>query len=257
MTTTSEKVSLPRDLGDGLVLRRATPADVDPLTAWSAEVFSAAAGGQQRYIMEGRSLIGTCADFTIVEDTATHEIFSSLGLLHRTWTYDGIPFDVGQPEFVLTKPAYRRRGLIRAQMDVVHAWSAARGDLAQVIGGIPHYYRQFGYAMALEANAGRVVYTVDVPTLAQEASEPFLVRPATEADASFIHEMYTHAQRRYLVAVQTTVAYWTSLIWRNDRDETPNRNLQQIITTAAGVPIGYLNPHLRTVAGEAIGGLRL
>lgn len=52
-------------------------------------------------------------------------------------------------------PEYRRRGLVRAQFDVIHQWSAARGQLVQVISGIPFYYCQFGYEMGLALSGGR------------------------------------------------------------------------------------------------------
>ena len=42
------------------------------------------------------------------------------------------------------------RGLARAQMELLHRWSADRGEKVIGITGIPWYYRQFGDAMALE-----------------------------------------------------------------------------------------------------------
>ncbi len=59
MTTPAPNASLPRDLGGGLMLRRATPADIAPLEAWSAAVFHPTAGAHQRYIMEGHTPHGT------------------------------------------------------------------------------------------------------------------------------------------------------------------------------------------------------
>ena len=37
----------------------------------------------------------------------------------QTWTYGGVPFEVGRPELVATHPDYRRRGLVRAQFEAV------------------------------------------------------------------------------------------------------------------------------------------
>lgn len=253
MTTPAPNASLPRDLGDGLMLRRATPADIAPLEAWSAAVFHPTAGAHQRYIMEGHTPHGAVDDFTIVEDTASQQIVSSLGLLRRTWTYDAIPFAVGQPEFVLTQPAYQRRGLVRTQMDVVHAWSAARGDLVQVIGGIPHYYRQFGYALALEYGVGRVYYTVDVPPLPADATEPYQVRPATADDVPFLVALYARAQARYLVATQLDAADWASMVRRNTHDATAGRNTYHIITQAGGIPAGYLVHNSEPWLGKQLG----
>ena len=89
-------------------------------------------------------------DTTLVTDTRTGAIASCLHLISQTWTYGGVPIGVGQPELIGTRPAYRGRGLVRAQFDVVHGWSAERGHRMQAIAGIPWFYRQFGYELALE-----------------------------------------------------------------------------------------------------------
>ncbi len=70
-------------------------------------------------------------------------IVSTIALISQTWTYDGIPFDVGQPELVATDEAYRRRGLCDLQMEVVHDRSAERGQVAQTIMGISWLYRKY------------------------------------------------------------------------------------------------------------------
>ena len=88
-------------------------------------------------------------DIVVVEDTATGRIVSSVLLIPQDWSYAGVVVPVGQPELVATDPAYRRRGLIREQFAEIHRRSESLGDLWQVIGGIPWYYRQFGYAYAL------------------------------------------------------------------------------------------------------------
>ena len=118
-------------------------------------------------------------DFTIVEDTATGRIVSSTALMAQTWTYEGIPFQAGQPDVVSTDPAYRRRGLVRAQMAQIHRWSDARGDMVQGITGIPWYYRQFGYEMALSLDANRVAFRTNVPRLNPGEPEPCVFRRAT------------------------------------------------------------------------------
>ena len=38
-------------------------------------------------------------DFTIVEETASGRIVSSLNLIPQTWTYEGIEFGVGRPDW--------------------------------------------------------------------------------------------------------------------------------------------------------------
>lgn len=57
-------------------------------------------------------------DITVVEDT--DRIVSALFLIPQAWTCAGVPVNVGQPELIATHPDYRRRGLVRAQFDVIH-----------------------------------------------------------------------------------------------------------------------------------------
>ena len=82
-------------------------------------------------------------------------IVSSLCLIPQTWSYGGVPFGVGRVELVGTLPEYRRRGLIRRQMEEVHRWSAALGHPVQIITGIANFYRQFGYEQGLPMGGAR------------------------------------------------------------------------------------------------------
>src|SRR3989337_669140 len=59
-------------------------------------------------------------DFTIVEETASGRIISSMNLIPQTWTYEGIEFGVGRPELVGTLPEFRNLGLVRMQFEEVH-----------------------------------------------------------------------------------------------------------------------------------------
>jgi GNAT superfamily N-acetyltransferase len=228
-----------RDLGGGLVLRRASEQDIEPLIAFFSRIFSPRAGHEVRAVISGAWPVGSLEQFTLVEDTATGQIVSSLTLLSHTCTYAGIPFGVGRPEFVATDPAYRRRGLIRAQMETIHAWSEARGDKMQVIGGISNYYRQFGYEYALEMDYRRIGFTSYVPRLKEGESEPYRIRPATPDDAPFVAQTYAASRRRYLISRIQDDSYWRCFAARSQSDD-PARTLLRIIETPTGVPAGYL-----------------
>jgi len=229
-----------RDLGDGLIVRRATPADIEPIIALFVEVFGEQqVGAEVRHVMSGVSPIGRLDLFTLVEDTRTGKIVSAQCLLAKTCAYGGIPFPVGQPEFVATHPAYRRRGLIRAQMEAVHAWSEARGDLMQIIAGIPNYYRQFGYEMALDLDKMRIGFTSYVPKLKEGEPEPYRLRPATLDDVPLLVEIYTQAQQRYLVASLAGEAHWRAMLLRAESGD-PFRLSVRVIATLDGAPLGYV-----------------
>jgi hypothetical protein len=235
---------LPRDLGDGLVLRRATVGDTEALAAFNRAVHKDLNEPEvgidvwTRDMMRGDHPTTGAGDFLIVEDTRSGMIASSLCLISQTWSYVGIPFAVGMPEMVGTAPEYRRRGLVRALFDAVHKLSAARGQVAQVIGGIPWYYRQFGYEMALELDGGRSVYRADVPDLATAEAEPYHIRPATEADLPFIARAYEHGMRRGRVACLRGAAQW-----RYDlagHSPTSDYRLElRLIEAANGEPVGF------------------
>jgi hypothetical protein len=232
-------------LDDGLVLRRSTPADTDALVAFHAEIhrdndeaepapFIAA---WVRDLMSGRHPTFAPGDFTIVE-TATGEIVSSLCLISQTWSFGGIPLGVGRTELVGTRQDVRRRGLVRRQMDVVHAWSAARGELLQGITGIPHFYRQFGYEMALDLGGGRAGDRSHVPALGPDEREPFLLRPAIGAAADLIESLDKEGRRRWLVTAVRDAAHWRYEI-EGAADPRYGATLA-VITDHAGQAVGFL-----------------
>ncbi|MFN2227217.1 MAG: GNAT family N-acetyltransferase [Anaerolineae bacterium] len=241
------KQTIIRDMGDGLVLRRAASADTKKLVAFNAEIHRDPSGDEPeiyvgawvRDLMEGRLPTFRPGDFTLVEDTATGEIVSCLCLISQTWTYGGIPFGVGRPELVGTHPDYRRRGLVRAQMDVVHGWSAERGERVQAITGIPWYYRQFGYEMAMTLGGWRSGYGPNVPQ-PKEGEEPsYRLRPAGEEDITFIAGVYRQGTGRYPVA-----CVWDEALLRCellDRSENNvNRRGLAVIETVSGEPLGFI-----------------
>lgn len=242
--------TLPRDLGDDLVLRRATADDTEALAAFNAAVQQDLDEPEvgidvwTRDMMRGDHPTTGVGDFLVVEDSRTGAIASSLCLISQTWSYAGIPFGVGRPEMVGTAPKYRRRGLVRAQFDVIHGWSAARGEMAQAISGIPWYYRQFGYEMAVESEAGRFGYRADVPDLAEGEAEPYRVRPATETDLPFVVRAYEHGIRRGRIACLRDAAQWRYDLLGHSLTSDFRIDLCAI-KEADGAPVGFIGYHPR------------
>lgn len=240
---TQQKTIL-RDLGNGLVVRRSTPEDADALAKFNAEIHGDNEADGQRVAAWTRDLLTRPHptlrpdDFTIVEETASRRIVSSLNLIPQAWTYEGIEFGVGRPELVGTAPEFRNRGLVRAQFEEIHKWSAERGHLVQAITGIPYYYRQFGYEMALDLAGRRFGYEANVPKLKDGEAEPYHIRPATEADLSFIAEIYEYAIRRHAIACKRTPE-----IFKYELDGQSENNSDHytmfIIEDRAGEPLGY------------------
>lgn len=234
-----------QDPGDGLIIRRAAAADADRVAAFNARIHGEDAYDERavaewtRDLMRGQHPTFCPEDCLIVENTTTGEIVSSLNTISQTWSYEGIPFKVGRPELVGTDDNYRSRGLIRKQFAIVHEWSRQRGELVQVITGIPYFYRQFGYEMALTLGGGRNGGEPHVPALAEGEQEPYLFRPPTEADLPFLIRIYERECRRSMIS-----AVRDEQIWRNECFEKSRENVNRydirIIETREGKPVGYI-----------------
>ena len=212
----SDQFGLPRDLGDGLVLRWATPADTEALAAFNVNIHSDNPESPETWLarwtedlMRGDHPTTSASDFTVVVDeNANGKIVSTLNLISQTWLYEDIPFGVGRPELVATDPAYRRRGLVRKQMTAVHTKSAARGELVQAITGIPWYYRLFGYGMSLDLGGGRDFLWDRPGNDTKVETEAYQIRPATEADWPILQTLYEAHNRGALISRQRNEATW-------------------------------------------------
>jgi hypothetical protein len=198
-----------RDLGDGLVLRRSTSQDADALAEFNRAIHSDNEQDGQCLADWTRDLLTAHPtfhpdDFTVIGETATGRIISTMNLISQTWSYEGIRFGVGRPELVGTLPEFRNRGLVRLQFEEVHKWSAERGEMVQAITGIPFYYRQFGYEMALDLDGRRFGYEAQMPKLKDGDPEPYAIRPAQESDLSFIEKLYEQTKERSMIACERT-----------------------------------------------------
>ncbi len=235
-----------RDLGDGLILRRSTPDDAEALGAFNASIHSDDGPDQPfepvaiwtRDLLNGNHPTFGTDDFTIVEDTRTGKIVSTLNLISQTWTYAGIPFKVGRPELVGTHPDYRYKGLVRAQFEVAHQWSAERGEIAQAITGIPWFYRQFGYEMTMTLGGGRLGYVPHIPKLKDGETEPYRIRAATESDLPFMMDVYDQAVKRYLVACARDETLWHYEVFGKS-ERNVNGRAFCIVESTDGEPVGW------------------
>jgi len=246
-TSLDEKTIL-RDLGNGIVLRRSTSADAEPLAEFNARIQSDIGADQPdpyvaawtRDLLTKPHPTFSPGDFTIVQDTTTGAILSAMNLISQTWSYGGILIGVGRPELVSTLPEYRNRGFVRFQFEVVHQWSAERGELVQAITGIPYFYRLFGYEFGgLNLAGGRYGYQPNVPKLKQGEEEPYRLRPAIEADLDFIASLYQRSCQRYLVCCLRDEALWRYEL-TGKSEKNVDRMVLRIIEAQDGEPLGFL-----------------
>lgn len=234
-----------RDLGKGLILRHAALDDEEALVKFNRGIHGENEWDEKaledwtRDLVSGESPVFETGDITIVENTSTHEIVSTCCLISQTWSYEGFPFKVGRPELVGTLKEYRRRGLVREQFDTLHEWSAGRGELVQVITGIPFYYRQFGYEMALNLSGGRFGYEMHVPELKEDEEEKFHFRPAGEKDIPFLMRLYEQGCQRSMIS-----SVYDEDLWRYEivgkRKYNVNRREIFIIEDQADDPVGFI-----------------
>ncbi len=73
--------------------------------------------------------------------------------------------------------------------------------MVQAITGIPYYYRQFGYEMALDLDGRRFGYEAQLPKLKEGESEPYTLRSARESDLPFIEKLYEQTKARSMIAL--------------------------------------------------------
>ena len=241
-----DQQGLPRDLGNGLTLRWSTQEDVEELVQFLGNIFTD--DGQFNQIMaydvygwfRGENPSTGPNDFTIVTDANKGgKIVSALTLMSHTLAYDNIPFKVGRIEWVATDPAYRRNGLIRQQFEVMHARSALRGDMTQVIGGIPWYYRQYGYDLALSMHASRKFYWASATKLKKDQAESYQLRPAVLEDMAVLKELYAIHCRSSLVTYLRSDEEWHYELAVAHPEADSHRHFY-MMEEIGGNPVGYV-----------------
>lgn len=236
---------LPLDLGDGLSLGWARRDDIEDIVEFDVRIHGEAqnpapyARAFRRFLEPGHPTT-TVRDFTVVRDArAGGKIVSSLCVIPQTCAYAGVEFPCGRPEFVGTDPDYRRRGLVRAQMDAIHRKGASRGELAQVITGIPWYYRLFGYEMALELGAGRRFYRGRPGNSAKAEKETLDWRPARVADIPLLRRLYAIHCEASLVATVRDRRIWRHEL-AGEKAGAAYTRTYRIVTDGDGTPIAYV-----------------
>jgi len=180
-------------------------------------------------------------DVWVVVDPAKNDrIVSGLLLIPQVWRYENVRLPVGRPELVATHPDYRRRGLIRELMYAAHERSAALGHVMQGITGIPHYYRQFGYTMALDLGGHAFLPFSAVRDLPEGEVPGYTLRPAVDSDIPNIIAWNDYLSREYVVSVARSEAEWRYEL--HGRDNNPLWKLDIFIITrqSDGVEVGYV-----------------
>lgn len=208
----------------GCTVRWATPADTPGIEDFYGTVFAEASGaynhqlvGYLRGLLGGTHPHGRAADVAI----AVHpdgSVVAAAVLLRMPMTYGGIALQVGRPDLIGCREAFRGQGIVAALLTLIHARSAAHGDLAQFISGIPYYYRRYGYEYAVALGGSRIYPLDGIRVDTPQADDSLQFRPATPADIPALcalaaaHTTRGTAATPILAQSQLTEAYWAYLL---------------------------------------------
>ena len=222
-------------LEDDLLLRTAaTERDVERVAAFNSEIHGPDVASMTHNLFLRHP--NTCIDDLIfVEDARSGQIVSSLCLIPWTWCYENVDIPTGEMGIVGTLEAYRRRGLVRAQVDYFKHRLHERGFLLSHIQGIPYYYRQFGYEYALPLEGGLRLETRHVPT---PPTGPFTFRLATLDDLPTLMRLYDEAAQDLAIHTVRDEPTWRYLLAHTDSTETECENW--LIQNADGQNVGYM-----------------
>lgn len=130
-------------------------------------------------------------DFVLVEAEQTGDVVSTTCMIPWRLQLGGVPLNAAMLEMVVTHPGYRRHGLVRRQIDRFHQRVAEQAVDLCIIEGIPYYYRQFGYAYALDHGAADALPTALIPD--DPATPDVQLRRATLADIPTLVQLYASA----------------------------------------------------------------
>lgn len=175
----------------------------------------------------------TLDDYWIVEDMATGEVVSTTCLLPWSCRFAGLVLRVAQLEMVLTHPAYRGRGLVRAQIQHFEQVVLECGYDLSIISGIPYYYRQFGYTYAIDMDRREALPAWKIPDRTLAESLAVRMRPANTADLPQLVERYPAVVSTLEFFTHRSPAYWRYML---DAAQYP---IEMVENSQTGETLGY------------------
>lgn len=239
-----------RELAGGLILRSlsaGTPADRQNLPQFYVDVFTDAYGPDdhvlgpwtENLLSEKHPTITADDVFVVVDPAHDERIVSAVILIPQVWRYATIEIPFGRVELVGTHKDYRRRGLVRSLFDAAHDRSTELGHIMQGVTGIPHFYRQFGYAMAVELGSGPTLPIYAIPKLKEDEKPAFTLVKATEEDLPQLMEWERQFATCCLLSVVRDEKRWLHDMSGRQR-KTVAAVVFLIIKNAEGQGVGYV-----------------
>ena len=232
-----------KQLQNNLVLRSISEghtSDKEQLPAFFENVFEdSRVSPWSQNLLDNHPTV-THDDIWVVVDTSQNDkIASSLVLIPQTWRCEDIEFPVGRVELVATDKEYRRKGLVRELMNALHERSDELGHLAQVITGIPNFYRQFGYAMTVELGVRNVVPFPAIPKLKEDETPQYTLRLATTEDIPILAACDTYSAKNYLLTTVCPENIWHYMLHDVNENSLADVSILCIVDVNNNV-IGYV-----------------
>ncbi|KAG9327241.1 hypothetical protein KVV02_002694 [Mortierella alpina] len=273
--TTPRKRPQRIDIGDGLLMRWSTQADTENIAGCLAEVFKWVGDHPKedeipppnekiraaiRRLLRGNCPVMTVYDYAVVENTLAKDdenpIVACMCLQTTPGYYGKVQLQYGTPECVGSHPDYRNRGLIRRLfLEMVHPASEARGDVIQIIPGIPYFYRQFGYEYAISIAKHQIFEHLAsaIPDLPKGKTEPYLLREPVLDDIPYLVQMSTPEQLQNHADLG---AYYNKDYWRYTIHDGPqtaqsnydlSRETRIIVDAKTGQDCGLVMTHVASL----------
>jgi hypothetical protein len=210
--------------------------DAPRLNAFNATIFGPYVGVQTEAMMLYHPTIRP-ENFIYIEDESNGQIVSALGLLPWRWRFDEIVLKMGEMAIVGTLPEYRHRGLVRTLVNHFKECLAEDEYDLSFLGGIPYYYRQFGYEYALPLEGYWHLPLYQIPSAAENASD-YTFREAAIGDIPTLMEMYLAATRDLNISTVREPEVWRYQI--EHKAETDSGAYALLMVDPSGKVAGYV-----------------
>ena len=210
----------PVTLADGAIVRGARADDVPAML----QIESDREGEEDAVDLElVANTPGGLDGMSVVE--ADGNVVSIATLLNETVRVGNTTLLTGQVEMVATAKDAEGRGYVRALMQRCHALSSDRGHVLQVMIGIPHFYRQFGYSYSIPMHPWATM------TRGVEMPDGYTVNAATLDEVAVCQALQDLIQAPYDIAMPHSDDCWRWLI-------THTSSSQMIARDPSGAPVG-------------------
>ncbi len=224
-------------LDGDLVVRRAEAADHDGVVDLTTRVLEIEDPSSIRALLAGEVAV----EWLMVvagpdaERPGGGTPVSACARIPHGFAIDGVGVQGSQIEYVATDEAWRDRGLVRALFAEHHRRAAADGEVLQVVGGIPYFYRKLGYGHGFDVAPTIAVSPRSAPSL---DTTRVTVRHADAGDLDWFLAVEPERPRHGVTVVRDRASISTWLARTDAGERTPWESI--LVAEAAGRQVGWV-----------------